>query len=140
MRRFTTSLSSFKEGQAESWSVLPKADPWREPLEYSNCSSVDDIKGCFSGQEAQYDKVSPVTLLRCGLKELDQGQDQGQKPTSEELFRYLEEKIPWLTSIEGLKYEVRIKHEWDLQSPHQHISNVFGRPFVRVPYSRPILP
>ncbi|KAF9452422.1 hypothetical protein P691DRAFT_756349 [Macrolepiota fuliginosa MF-IS2] len=113
MRRFTTSLSSFKESQAETWSTLPRAHAWREPIEFSNCSSIDEMTGVFGEKEVQYDKVSPVTVLRCGLADFIEGQDSEEKPTTEELFRYLEERIPWLLSDDGAKYEQRL---WEVLS------------------------
>ncbi|KXN87977.1 Zinc phosphodiesterase ELAC protein 1 [Leucoagaricus sp. SymC.cos] len=117
IRRLTASLSSFKEYQAETWSILPKADPWRELPPYSKCSCLDDITGCFGdGEEPQFDLVSPVTMLRCGLTDLTKEQEDDQKPTTEELFRYLEEKIPWLLSADGLKHEVRSQTFLMLQS------------------------
>lgn len=110
LRRLTASLSSFKESQAEAWSILPKADLWREPPAYSKCSSVDDVLCSFGEKEAKYDIVPPITLLRCGVTDLAKGRDNEQNPTTEELYRYLEEKIPWLASADGLKYQVRINH------------------------------
>ncbi|EKM80402.1 hypothetical protein AGABI1DRAFT_58155 [Agaricus bisporus var. burnettii JB137-S8] len=108
MRRLTMSLSSFKEEQAESFSILPKAEEWREPQEYSNCSYLHDIASSFGEQQVQYDNVSPVSLLRCGLNDFNRGRDNGQDPTTQELFHYMEEKIPFLTSAEGQKYEQRL--------------------------------
>ncbi|KAJ3564833.1 hypothetical protein NP233_g8032 [Leucocoprinus birnbaumii] len=108
MRRLTTSLSAFKETQAEAWSVLPKADPWRELTPYSKCASTDDISVSYGDQEIHLDTVSPVTVLRCGLADLTKGEENQQKPTTEELFRYLEEKFTWLLSPDGLKYEQRL--------------------------------
>lgn len=109
MRRLTMSLSSFKEEQAESFSNLPKAEEWREPPEYSNCSYLHDIASSFGEQQVQYDNVYPVSLLRCGLNDFNRGRDNGQDPTTQELFHYMEEKIPFLTSAEGQKYEVSSK-------------------------------
>ncbi|KXN83745.1 hypothetical protein AN958_00888 [Leucoagaricus sp. SymC.cos] len=118
MRRLTALLSSLKEYQAETWSTLPKADPWRELPPYSKCSCLDDITGYFGDEkEPQFDLVSPVIMLRCGLTDLTKEQEDDQKPTTEELFRYLEEKIPWLLSVDGLK-------------------NVFGKYFPHAHFSR----
>lgn len=113
LRRLTVSLSSFKESQTEAWSILPKADTWREPLIYSKCSCIDDVLSSFGEKEVQYDSIPPVTLLRCGLADLAKGQDNEQNPTAEELCRYLEEKVPWLTSTDGLKYQQRL---WEVFS------------------------
>ncbi|KAF5363728.1 hypothetical protein D9756_000746 [Leucocoprinus leucothites] len=113
LRRLTTALSTFKETRAETWSVLPKADPWREISPYSKCSCIDDITSSFGDQEILLDTVPPVTMLRCGLADLSKGEGDEQKPTAEELFRYLEEKAPWLLSSGGLKYEQQL---WELLS------------------------
>jgi len=107
MRRLTTSLSTFRETRAEVLSVLPKADPWREPLPYSKCSCIDDVTTSFGEQEVKLDVVPLVTTLRCGLADFTKGEKNGLKPTTEELFHYLEEKVPWLLSPDGLKCEVR---------------------------------
>jgi len=104
MRRLATSLSTFKETRAEVWSVLPKADPWREPLPYSKCSCIDDVTTSFGEQEVKLDVVPLVTTLRCGLADFTKREKI--KPTTEELFHYLEEKVPWLLCPDGLKYEV----------------------------------
>lgn len=112
LRHLTTSLSSFKESQAEAWSILPKTDPWGEPPGYSKYSSVDDVLCSFGEKEVQYDTIPPVTLLRCGMADLAKGQDNEQNPTTEELYRYLEEKIPWLASTDGLKYQVRFNSKF----------------------------
>ncbi|KAL9712586.1 hypothetical protein Ac2012v2_003823 [Leucoagaricus gongylophorus] len=113
MRRLTTSLSAFRETRAEAWSVLPKANPWREPLLYSKCSCMDDITTSFGEKEAKLDVVPLVTTLRCGLADFTKRERNGSNPTTEELFHYLEEKVPWLLSPDGLKYEQRL---WELLS------------------------
>jgi hypothetical protein len=142
MRRLTMFLSAFKETQAESWSVLPKANHWREAPPYSRCSCIEDILSSFGDQEPQFHFVSPVTILRCGLVDLTKGANNDQKPTTEEVFRYLEEKIPWLLSPDGLKYEVRVKLVILRPKPPFSClaSNVFGKCFLCVLSLEPILP
>jgi len=61
----------------------------------------------FGEQEVKLDVVPPVTILRCGLAYFTKREKNGLKPTTEELFHYLEEKVPWLLSPDGLKCEVR---------------------------------
>ena len=38
-------------------------------------------------------------------------EEQNAKPSTEDLFRYLESQIPWLVSEEGLRYEVCVIFE-----------------------------
>ena len=99
-----------KETQSESFSVLPQPDPFKEPERYSECKSVADvlevIKAGERGVGPDYSSFPLVTLLRCGIADLGKGEEKSNpKPTTEELFRYLESQIPWLITDEGLKYE-----------------------------------
>jgi hypothetical protein len=80
--------------------------------------------------------VSPVTVLRCGLGDLTKNQADEKLPTAEELFRYLEEKIPWLLSERGLEYEVRRKLIKCSHPAYCFVSNAFGKYFLLPPYSR----
>lgn len=51
--------------------------------------------------------LPPVSLIRCGIQDYGKRKEgDASKPTTEELFRYLEDQVPWLVSEEGLKYEV----------------------------------
>lgn len=107
MRRLTTSLSSLKESQAESFAVLPRAEPYKETGAFPDCHSVADVLRQVEERSLAIPDIPPITLLRCGIKDLGRGKaDDEAKPTTEELFRFLEGTIPWFTSEEGLNFEV----------------------------------
>lgn len=102
LRQLTTSLSSLKESQSESFSVLPHSDPFRESNQFSRCKSVAEILRAASNgdEEPDFSKLPLISLLRCSIKETK------SKSTTEELFRFLEGQIPWLLTEEGLNFEV----------------------------------
>jgi len=110
LQRLTTSITSFKESQSESFSVLPRPDLSKEPTRYSDCKSVVEVlkvlKAEEKGTDPNYSGLPYTTLLRCGITDLGKGKERnGSKPTTEEIFRYLEGQIPWLVTDEGLEYE-----------------------------------
>lgn len=105
LRRLTTSLAALKESQAESFSVLPRpANPWKEFEPFSKCRTVQDILDVVAEQKSAYSQLPHVTLLRCGIRDLSA--EKGGQPTTAELFGYLERQISWLTTDDGLKFEV----------------------------------
>ncbi|KAF9478182.1 hypothetical protein BDN70DRAFT_860632 [Pholiota conissans] len=107
MSQLNTSLTSLKNSQFESFSILPHSDPFKEPKQFSTCNSVAEILKVASSKEKEpeFTKLPIISLLRCGIKEL------GGEPTTEELFRFLEAQIPWLLTDEGLEFEQEI---WDI--------------------------
>lgn len=105
LQKMTTSLAAFKESQAESYSVLPRTEPYREPEQYSTCQTVDDVLKVLNEKEPNFRGIPPVTLMRTAIADTRQESDQDQPRTTEELFQYLEAKIPWLTSESGKAYE-----------------------------------
>lgn len=103
LRRLTVSLAAFKESQAECLSAFPRSNPFKELPCYAQCKSVSDAVA-IAGEKGS---IPPLTLLRCGIMDYGKGkEDQHAKPSTEDLFRYLESQIPWLVSEEGLRYEV----------------------------------
>lgn len=109
LRRLTTSLAALKESQAESFSVLPRSGPFKELPHYAQCKSVSDAVA-IAGEST----IPPLTLLRCGIADYGKGkEDQHAKPSTEDLFRYLESQIPWLASEDGLQSEQKL---WDTLS------------------------
>ncbi|PFH51399.1 hypothetical protein AMATHDRAFT_3060 [Amanita thiersii Skay4041] len=110
LQKFTSSLSSFKEAQAESYSLLPRVSPYREPKEYGVCQTVADILRLLDEKQPDYTTIPPITLLRIGISGLRHRREDDVAPTTEELFRYLEEKIPWLVTEDGLSFEQSL---WD---------------------------
>ena len=103
LRRLTVSLAAFKESQAECLSALPRSSSFKELPCYVQCKSISDAVA-IAGENGS---IPPITLLRCGIMDYGKGkEDQHAKPSTEDLFRYLESQIPWLVSEEGLRYEV----------------------------------
>jgi hypothetical protein len=99
-----------KDSQSESFSVLPRLDPFKEPKRYSECKSVAEVlkvlKTEEKGTDPDYSSLPFITLLRCGIADLGKGKEgNDSKPATEEVFRYLEGQIPWLVTDEGLEYE-----------------------------------
>lgn len=112
LRRLTASLAALKESQAESLSVLPRSSPSNEPLRYAQCKSVSDAVAIAGEKDSSFSTIPPLTLLRCGIVDYGKGkEDQYAKPSTEDLFRYLESQIPWLVSEDGLQYEVCVHLE-----------------------------
>jgi hypothetical protein len=108
LRRLTTSLAALKESQAESFSVLPRpASPWKELEPFSKCRTLQDVLDVVREQELSHSQIPHVTLLRCGIRDVsvEKGGEAAQ-PTTAELFGYLERQISWLTTDDGLKFEV----------------------------------
>lgn len=107
LKRLTSSLATLKEQQTESYSVLPRSEPWKETRLYATCTSVDAIRNMLDKKDPKYSDIPTVTLLRCGIHDFGKGRDgDDANPTTEDLFRYLEGQIPWLASEDGLHYEV----------------------------------
>ncbi|KAF8812316.1 hypothetical protein BYT27DRAFT_7087553 [Phlegmacium glaucopus] len=114
LRRLTTSLAALKESQAESLSVLPRSSPLKELPRYAQCKSVSDAVAITGEKDSSFSTIPPLTLLRCGIADYGKGKDdQNAKPSTEDLFRYLESQIPWLVSEDGLHYEQKL---WDTLS------------------------
>ncbi|KAF5387839.1 hypothetical protein D9615_000605 [Tricholomella constricta] len=109
LRRLNESLTSLKESQKESYSVLPRPEPFKEPARYQACHSVVDMLKEIGDKAADMENIPPVTLIRCGLESFGEGKEGDlSKPTTEELFQYLEGQVPWLASEDGLKYEQKL--------------------------------
>ena len=108
LRRLTVSLAAFKESQAECFSALPRSNSFKELPCYAQCKSVSEAVA-IAGENGS---IPPLTLLRCGIMDYGKGkEEQHAKPSTEDLFRYLESQIPWLVSEEGLRYEVCVHFE-----------------------------
>ncbi|KAF8165471.1 hypothetical protein B0H34DRAFT_649677 [Crassisporium funariophilum] len=114
LRRLTTSLSALKESQAECFSVLPRSAAFKEPDQYVQCKSVADVVTILGEKDPDFSSVPQVTLLRCGIADFGKGKEEKDaRPSTEDLFRYLEGHVPWLVSEEGLQYEQEL---WDTLS------------------------
>ncbi|KAG5648864.1 alpha-1,4-glucan branching enzyme [Asterophora parasitica] len=94
------------KSQTESYSVLPRPEPFREPSRYRICHSAVDVLKMVGDKTLD---IPPVILIRCGLESFGKGKEGDlAKPTTEELFQHLESEVPWLISEEGLKYEQKL--------------------------------
>jgi hypothetical protein len=108
MRKLTASLASLKESQAESYSVLPRPELYKEPIKFAGCSSVDSVLQKIEDKTSEMQEIPLITLIRCGIADFSKDKEGSlANPTTEELFQYLEGQIPWLASEDGLRYEVR---------------------------------
>ncbi|KAF8351626.1 hypothetical protein F5887DRAFT_938388 [Amanita rubescens] len=101
LQKFTLSLSALKESQSESYSVLPHSEPYTEPTAYSNCRSISEVLKLLDQNEPEYTTIPPVTLLRISIT----NEQNLTPPTTEDVFRYMEDKIPWLVSEDGRVFE-----------------------------------
>ncbi|KAI0053736.1 hypothetical protein FA95DRAFT_481512 [Auriscalpium vulgare] len=94
LMKLTSSLHGLRDAQTDTFAVLPRPLPTKEPMPYVDCKSLDDIVA-VSGEKHD---VSEVSLLRCALNDLS---NKGREGTPDELFRELLEKIPWLEADTG---------------------------------------
>ncbi|KAG5654625.1 hypothetical protein H0H81_011600 [Sphagnurus paluster] len=110
LRKLHESVSNLKKSQTGSYSVLPQPEPFKEPSTFRTCHTIGDVIKTVGGKDPEMHSIPPVTLIRCGMEGYAKDKDGDlSKPTTEELFQYLEGQLPWLVSEEGLKYEVRQK-------------------------------
>ncbi|KAI0660809.1 hypothetical protein C8Q70DRAFT_912648 [Cubamyces menziesii] len=97
LERLTHSLEDLKALQRSTFAALPQPEPYREPAKYRGCRTLDELAEASKGEQ----DVPPNTLLRCAIQQCSKS---GQKATSAELFRLLEEKFPWIAA-EGAQHE-----------------------------------
>jgi hypothetical protein len=142
LKRLTTSLTFLKETQLESFSVLPRPDPFKESKRYSECQSVAEVlevvKAGDQGADPDYSSLPLVTLLRCAIADLRKAEERNNlKPTTEEVFRYLECQIPWLVTDEGLEFEASKSCQLrkSFLSCYSLFSKNYGRPSSPASYS-----
>ncbi|KAF9491375.1 hypothetical protein BDN71DRAFT_1421783 [Pleurotus eryngii] len=100
IRKLTTDLAVLKEAQSESYSILPRPEPFKEPEEFSTCTSIDAVLAINSSP----DKIPPITLLRCAIADFSKLHRE-ESPSTEELFQVMEAKFPSLTTPEGSAVE-----------------------------------
>ncbi|KAH9899683.1 hypothetical protein C8Q73DRAFT_638478 [Cubamyces lactineus] len=97
LERLTHSLEDLKESQRSTFAALPQPEQYREPAKYRACRTLDELAEASKDEQ----DVPPNTLLRCAIQQCSKS---GQKATSAELFRLLEEKFPWIAA-EGAQHE-----------------------------------
>ncbi|KAI0068595.1 hypothetical protein BV25DRAFT_1873595 [Artomyces pyxidatus] len=101
LTRLTTSLEGLKETQKDAFSVLPRPEPAKEPAPYAECRTVDDIVAASEGKQ----DIPEVSLLRCVLHDFVAHE---KEPSTDELYRELFVKLPWIESDPG--YQERLWH------------------------------
>ena len=96
---------------------------------YFNCISISDVLKLLDENEPEYQTIPPLTLLRIAITEL--GHESPTPPTTEDVFRYMEDKIPWLLASEsGRTFEVRtcpmhmFHHQTNLKSKGNLVGNL----------------
>ncbi|KAH0839838.1 hypothetical protein J3R83DRAFT_787 [Lanmaoa asiatica] len=101
--RLAESASALKATQTESYKDLPRTVPVYEDSQYAQCHAIDDLLshvGSSREESAQPGADIPdITILRCALEELGRSKTDGT--STEEVFRHLESKLPWLGREEG---------------------------------------
>jgi hypothetical protein len=107
LKDLNTCMASLKQTQADSFSVLPRPDIWKEDRCFAKCKTVAELVKALElkekdqkDRESEFSRIPHVSLLRCALREI------GRKPTTEELFKFMEEALPWLATEGGAEYEV----------------------------------
>ncbi|KAL1735924.1 hypothetical protein EV714DRAFT_279939 [Schizophyllum commune] len=121
MDKFKTSLKSTKDALTEDLKDLPRPDPNTEPVKWRDCHTVKAALQQAEAEKVEVGEIPAVTLLRCALEELkgrekkegETKEKEGAPPTTEDVFRVLEGRIPWLLSEEGLVREGQL---WDMLS------------------------
>jgi hypothetical protein len=132
LRQFATSLSKFKEAHSESFSVLPRPllSGGRELPAYSKCKSLDELRAAFdqskkaeegkrkvtktedieeeSARRASVEEGFEVSVLRCAMLQFEK-EDQGSKPSAEQIFTLISEKAKWVGDHMGVDtYQVSV--------------------------------
>ncbi|KAL1761585.1 hypothetical protein FB107DRAFT_286203 [Schizophyllum commune] len=123
MDKFHTSLKSTNDTLTEDLKDLPRPDPNTEPVKWRDCHTVKAALQQAEAEKMDVGEIPAVTLLRCALEELKgrekkegeakEKEKEGALPTTEDVFRVLEGRIPWLLTEEGLVREGQL---WDTLS------------------------
>lgn len=108
MERFNDSLKTMKDAQKEDLKDLPRPDPNVEPELYRDCRSVKAALLRGEVELVEMANMPTVTLLRCAIEELRGPGREEELPTTEDIFRVLEGRIPWLLCEDGLLFEGRL--------------------------------
>ncbi|ESK94489.1 hypothetical protein Moror_8147 [Moniliophthora roreri MCA 2997] len=112
LKKLQSSATSLKAAQAETFPLLPRLDPHGEPSAYGDCHSLGDVLQVAEKTKLEVRDLPQVTLLRSGIEEFRSRSELENviNPTTEELFRVLESRIPWLVSEDGIAFEHKL---WD---------------------------
>ncbi|KAI6130323.1 hypothetical protein EDD16DRAFT_1515507 [Pisolithus croceorrhizus] len=122
--RFKNSAERLKSEQAESYKELPRVPKYHEEEPFASLVTLDDVIAYVplsrsttqvgssallsveTSDETRGEGVPELTILRCGLNELVRTKNRGSGGngdgnsavvSTEELFSYLERKLPWIS-------------------------------------------
>ncbi|KAI6105907.1 hypothetical protein F5141DRAFT_1196802 [Pisolithus sp. B1] len=122
--RLRDSAERFKSEQAESYMELPRVPKYHEEEPFASFETLDDVIAHLplsrsttqvgtsallsveTSDEKRGEEVPELTILRCGLNELVRTKNRGSggngngnsaAVSTEELFSYLESKLPWIS-------------------------------------------
>lgn len=99
-----TSVQSLKATQEETFAVLPTAKPpgLREDASFSGCLTLEQLDAKIGSEKIGAEKVPDFTVLRCALAS---GKLEKQ-PTTEELFKSIEDHLPRLSLANNVELQV----------------------------------
>lgn len=95
VERLHTSIRSLRAAQEETFTVLPTAKPpgLREDAAFSGCLTLERLNAKIDSEKIGIDTIPHFTVLRCALAS---GKLEKQ-PTTEELFKNIEDHFPLLS-------------------------------------------
>lgn len=100
LKNLNSSLESLKRTQDDSFSDLPKADPFAESPEHAQIHTLEKLELTPESLES----TKPHTILRCVI---EGSAASGKKLTWQEIFALLEQKYPWFMAEDRYaEYEV----------------------------------
>jgi hypothetical protein len=104
VERLNTSVRSLKATQEETFAVLPTAKPpgLREDAAFSGCITLEGLGTKIESEKIGIETIPHFTVLRCALAsgKLD------KQPTTEELFKGIEDRLPRLGLASNMELQV----------------------------------
>ncbi|KAI6047519.1 hypothetical protein EDC04DRAFT_630739 [Pisolithus marmoratus] len=134
LSRLKDSAERLRLEQVESYKDLPRLPKYHEEEPFASFETLDDVIAHLSlsrsstpvessaspsveVSDKKRDEVPELTILRCGLTELVRTKNRGgggngndNSVSTEELFCYLERKLPWISGEQerGAHYQARL--------------------------------
>lgn len=104
VERLRASVRSLRTTQEETFTVLPTAKPpgLREDAPFSGCLNLEGLDAKIESEKIGVDAVPYFTVLRCALAS---GKLEKQ-PTTEELFKSIEDHLPRLGLANNVELQV----------------------------------
>ena len=104
VERLHASARSLKATQEETFAVLPTTKPpgLREDAAFSRCLTLEGLDAKIKSEKIGVDTVPHFTVLRCALAS---GKLENQ-PTTEELFKSIEDHLPRLSLANDVELQV----------------------------------